>query len=242
MKPFLLLGTRDDDRAADAEYAAVLQHTGLPETGLHRIRVESEPLPPLNLDDYSGILLGGSQFNASDAVKSPAQLRVEADLDRLAREAVERDYPFLGMCYGVGVITTVLGGMVDSTYSEPVGAITVTLTDEGRRDPLLVGIADEFLAFVGHKEACASVPPGSVVLATGAACPVQMYRVKSNIYVTQFHPELNAEQLAARMRLYQHHGYFRPDELEDLIAAAHAAAIGTSAHRVLQNFIVRYWR
>ena len=47
---------------------------------------------------------------------------------------------------------------------------------------------------------------GVIMLATGADCPVQMYRVGEHVYVTQFHPELDADDLAARMRIYQHAG------------------------------------
>ncbi len=80
------------------------------------------------------------------------------------------------------------------------------------------------------------------MLATGSACPVQMYRVGENVYVTQFHPELNADDLAARMRIYQHAGYFRPDELDDLIAMARASGVDGYQHLVLRNFVDRYVR
>jgi GMP synthase (glutamine-hydrolysing) len=78
------------------------------------------------------------------------------------------------------------------------------------------------------------------MLATGTLCPVQMYRVGANIYVTQFHPELDADDLTARMRIYQHAGYFDPSELEDLIAMAYASGVTGQQHLVLSNFVRRY--
>ncbi len=240
VKPFLLLATRDHNEAAAAEYRSVLRHTGLAPDQLEHLRVESQPLPPLDLAAYSGVILGGSSFNISDSQKTGIQLRVEADLAALVDEIVDTDYPFLGMCYGVGTVTTHLGGTVDRTYSEPVGAIEVTLTDAGRADPLLAGIGPAFAAFVGHKEACTGAPPGVVMLATGEDCPVQMYRVGENVYVTQFHPELDADDLTARMRIYQHAGYFDPSELEDLVAMAYASKVSGEQHLVLRNFVERY--
>ncbi|MGC3994864.1 MAG: glutamine amidotransferase [Propionicimonas sp.] len=240
MKPFLLLATRDHNEAAAAEYRSVLRHTGLAADQLEHIRVESKPLPPLDLSQYSGAILGGSSFNISDAQKTDLQRRVEADLAALVEEIVDTDYPFLGMCYGVGTVSTHLGGTIDRTHSEPVGPIEVTLTADGREDPLLAGIGDAFEAFVGHKEACNGTPPGVVLLATGADCPVQMYRVGTNVYVTQFHPELDADDLTARMRIYQHAGYFDPAELDDLIAMAHASGVSGEQHLVLRNFVSRY--
>ena len=80
----------------------------------------------------------------------------------------------------------------------------------------------EFDAFVGHKEACRVLPPSAVLLATSAACPVQMFRVKQNLYATQFHPELDLPGLLTRVRVYQHAGYFPPEELDELIARPRA--------------------
>lgn len=240
VKPFLLLATRDHDQAAEAEYRSVLRHTGLAPEHLEHLRVESMPLPPLDLSDYSGVMLGGSSFNISDSQKTPLQQRVEADLLTLVELIVDTDFPFLGMCYGVGAVTIHLGGTVDRTYGEAVGAAEITLTAEGRADPLLAGIDSCFKAFVGHKEACNGIPGGVTMLATGELCPVQMYRVGANVYVTQFHPELDADDLTARMRIYQHAGYFDPAELDDLMAMAFAGGVTGQQHRVLSNFVRRY--
>ena len=123
MKPFLLLATRDHDQAAEAEYHSVLRHSGLAADELVHLRVESQPLPVLDLADYSGVILGGSSFNISDAQKTPVQTRVEADLLALLDLIVDTDFPFLGMCYVVVDVTTHLGGRVDRDFGEPVGAI-----------------------------------------------------------------------------------------------------------------------
>lgn len=240
MKPFLLLATRDHDEAAEAEYRSIMRHAGLDENTLHRIRVEAEPLPEIDLDDYAGVFLGGSAFTISDDVKSDVQRRVEADLAELVDRIVDADIPFFGMCYGVGTVSTHLGGTVDRTYGEPISAASITVTGEGSADPLLAGMPTTFHAFVGHKEACNGCPPGATLLATGDVCPVQMFRVGENVYVTQFHPELNAEDLAARMRIYQHAGYFKPEELDDLIEMAQTSGVNGIQHQLLDNFVSRY--
>ncbi len=240
VKPFLLLATRDHDEAAAAEYRSVLRHSGLRPDELQHLRVESQPLPELDLGSYSGVILGGSSFNVSDAQKTAIQIRVEADLAAIVEEIVDTDSPFLGMCYGVGTVTSHLGGIVDRTYGEPVGAIPVTLTTDGSADPLLAGISPEFHAFVGHKEACTRLPDGATLLATGQDCPTQMYRVGQHVYVTQFHPELDPDDLAARMRIYQHAGYFDPAELDELVAMAYSSRVTGEQHLVLRNFVSRY--
>ena len=82
MKPFLLLAVRADDAAADNEYESFLACTGLHERDLRRYRLEQRPLGGVDLQDWSGDLLGGGPFTASDpeVAKSPVHLRQEADL------------------------------------------------------------------------------------------------------------------------------------------------------------------
>ncbi|MFT4217935.1 MAG: glutamine amidotransferase [Micropruina sp.] len=242
MKPFVLLGTRDHDKAAGDEYESVRRHAGLAAEELIQIRVEAGPLRQLRLDDYSGVFLGGGPFNVSDAVKSDLQLRVEADLRGVVDQIVDADFPFLGMCYGIGTVTAHLGGTVDRTYGEGLGAVEVTLTPEAADDPLLAGVPASFEAFVGHKEACNGVPPGVTLLATGTTCPVQMYRYGANVYVTQFHPELDVESLAQRMAIYRHAGYFHPDDYTALVEMARRSGVRDHPHRLLRNFVSHYAR
>lgn len=245
MKPFLLLSTRPEDAAAAGEHEAVARFSGLAPADLHQFRVEEAPLPPLDLSRYSGVLLGGGPFNSSDTDKSALQLRVEADLRRVLTEVLEGDLPFLGLCYGVGTVTTQLGGVVDRTHGEPVGAVEIQLTDAGREDPLLAelaGLPGGFRAFVGHKEAVSRLPHGAVLLATSEACPVQMFRVGANCYVTQFHPELDGPGIGVRIQVYRNSGYFRPEETDALLAVTSAATTTPQVHGILRRFVERYAR
>lgn len=237
MKPFLLLSTRPEDDAAEGEREAVVRLAGLTDADLVQFRVEADDLPEVNLDEYSGVFLGGGPFNASDAEKSPLQHRVEADLNCVIDEVVARDFPFLGLCYGVGTLTDRLGGVVDRKYSEPVGTTLATVTSEGLKDPLFDGVPTEFEAFVGHKEACRRLPPGATLLATGTVCPVQAFRVGTRIYATQFHPELDSGGLAARIRIYRDAGYFAPDETDRLVEYALGTTPTPGVHRILTNFV-----
>ena len=241
MRPFLLLSSRAEDVAVDGEYEAFLRFSGLPRDRLQAIRMEAAHLPSLHLDDYAGVFVGGSPFNSSDPpeAKSAVQQRVEREMAALLDEIVERDFPFFGACYGIGTLGVHQGGVVDRTYAEAIGAIRVTLTDEGRADPVLAGLSPAFDAFVGHKEACRELPPSAVLLATSPTCPVQMFRVKTNVYATQFHPELDVPGLVTRIHVYQHFGYFPPSELEALVARVSPAVI-TEPGRMLANFVARY--
>lgn len=241
VKPFLLLAIRAEDAAADDEYASILRLGGLAERQLVRVRTERGPIGDRDLTAYSGVILGGGPFQRSDPpeTKTATQLRVEAELGRLMDTVVAQDRPFLGLCYGIGVLGIHQGGVVDRTYGEPVGRLGVSVTDAGRTDPLFADLPTRFEAFGGHKEALTVVPDSALVLATSAACPVQAFRVGRNVYATQFHPELDAEGLVTRIRAYASYGYFPPEQADALVAHARERETPWPA-QILRRFVSRY--
>jgi GMP synthase (glutamine-hydrolysing) len=99
----------------------------------------------------------------------------------------------------------------------------------------------DFDAFLGHKEAVARLPRGAVLLARSRTCPVQAFRLGSNVYATQFHPELDVDSLVVRIETYRDFGYFHPEELEGLIALARGAVV-TEPPRILSRFVELYAR
>ena len=243
MKPFLLLASRAEDDAAIEEYEAFLRFGNLEPEQLHRIRLEAGPLPRINLDEYSGIFVSGSPFNASDPEdsKSELQLRVESELGVLLDEVVDRDFPFLGACYGVGTLGRHQGGTVDRQFGEAIGAVDIKLTAAGRVDPLLEDVPDSFSAFVGHREAISALPANAENLAGSSDCPVQMFRIKENLYATQFHPELDVPGLLTRISVYRHAGYFPPEEAEAVADSVRDADVRIPP-LILRNFVRRYAR
>jgi GMP synthase (glutamine-hydrolysing) len=241
--PFLLLSIRGEDEAADDEYRAMMRFAGLDATGLRRIRLTHEPLGPIDLADWSGIILGGGPYNVSDAAeaKSPTQQRVESELLPLIRRMVDHDFPFLGCCYGVGTLGSVVGATIDRKYTEPVGALTITVTAAGREDPLFADVPEVFDAYGGHKEGASALPSHVVNLAVSAGCPVQAFRVGQNVYATQFHPELDLEGICTRIDVYKNYGYFAPESAETLKSDARQHYV-EHPPTILRRFIERYKR
>ncbi|MEO1679378.1 MAG: glutamine amidotransferase [Pseudomonadota bacterium] len=242
-KPFLILQLRPETEAADDEYAAFLEKGGLAPEETIRVRLEAEPVPDgLDLSTVSGVIVGGGPGCISDAPedKTPDEARCEAACRALLPDVITHDVPFLGCCYGMGLLADALGGEVSKArYGEPVGPAPVRLTGAGRADPLLDGLPDAFDVLVGHKEAAQSMPEGAELLVEGTACPVQMIRVGQNVYATQFHPEADAAVFARRIEIYKHRGYF-PPETADALTADVARADASHAPKILTNFVRRY--
>ena len=163
------------------------------------------------------------------------------DLAALARRVVEADVPFLGACYGIGLLGLAMGGTVDRRFGEAPAAVEISLTERGLADPLLAGMPDPFHAIVGHKEACAVLPPGAVLLASSAGCPTQMFRMGRHVYATQFHPELDAESLERRLHIYAGHGYCEPEEVAPIVAQAESVDL-THVRSLLPAFVERFGR
>jgi GMP synthase (glutamine-hydrolysing) len=232
---------RPEDETTQSEFEAFLGVGQLLPEQVHRIRLEKEPIPEIDIQDYSAIIAGGSPFDVStpEEKKSPIQKRIEQFFSRLFDQMIPEDFPFLGACSGNGHLGKYCGATISNTYAETLGIVPVTLTDAGIEDPLLKNLPLTFSAFVGHKEACDHTPPGAELLITSKACPVQMFRVKKNMYATQFHPEANANEFILRIKVYTYSGYFPPEQAEALIDAIRDSQ-APIPQEILRRFVHRY--
>ncbi|MGV6847072.1 MAG: glutamine amidotransferase [Marinibacterium sp.] len=243
MRPFLILQLRPEKDASDGEFASILARSGLRADETRRIRLDQQDLPgDLDVTDYAGVIVGGGPGCVSDPAetKPPQEARIEAQIMGLMPAITGADHPYMGCCYGLGILAAHLGGDVGKAqFSEPVGTSPCTLTKDAEDDPLTRGLPAAFDAFVGHKEAVQALPTGCTHLVASGPCPIQMVRHGQNVYATQFHPEADAKDFETRIRIYRNHGYFPPEAAESLIAACHAADV-TVPGEILRRFVERY--
>ena len=241
-KPVLILQLRPEDATSDSEYACFLKYGQLKAEHTRRIRIEKSGIPDnIDLNDYSAIIVGGSPFDISTAEnkKTAMQKKIEADFNRLLKQVVSRDFPFLGACSGNGLLGNYLGTPITTKHSEAVGCVTLDITETGKKDKLLEGFPEQIDALLGHKEACDVTPEGATLLMSGSKCPVQMFRVGENVYATQFHPEGDAEEFVLRIDIYANHGYFEPHEAEILKREVSRKAT-PFAQEILRRFVDSY--
>ena len=155
---------------------------------------------------------------------------------------VAADFPFLGACYGIGVLGTLAGGVVDRTFGEPIGALAVRLTDDGREDPLFGDDAGRVPRLPrpqgGGDPRCPRAP-----CCSPRPTPARCTRSGSarHVYATQFHPELDAVAICDRIDAYSSHGYYAPHEQEALKDAARQVVV-TEPVRLLARFVELYAR
>ncbi|WP_068116307.1 glutamine amidotransferase [Tropicimonas marinistellae] len=243
MKPFLILQLRPEPEASDNEFEAFLAKGGLREDETRRVRLEREEIPEmLNLGDYSGVIVGGGPGCVSDPddTKPVIERHIEKEILGLMPQITGQDIPFMGCCYGIGILAHHLGaGVSKAHFGEPPGAVPCFVTPDGRADPILDGLPDRFNALVGHKEAVQTLPRGCAHLLASEPCPYQMIRFGRNVYATQFHPEADGDVFALRIEIYKDKGYFPPEEAAALTAAVRAFEVDL-APRILRNFVEMY--
>lgn len=242
IKPFLILQLRPEDAASDNELSAILKSGGLKPGQFRRIRLEQTGLPDVNLNDFSGVIVGGGPFNASDPedIKSDTQKQFEKQLAGMLSQIIVEDFPYFGACYGLGMLAKQLGGTVaKGKYVESAEALTIYWTDAATDDPITQGLPPQFRAFAGHKESVLGLPPGAVLLAHSEVCPVHMIHFKQNIYASQFHPELDASGMKVRINIYRNAGYFPPGDAQKLIDAAAQEKVAVPG-MILRRFVERY--
>lgn len=192
MPRLLLIKTGDsfpDIIAEHGDFEALFQ-ARLPDHALtvwDARRGASEDTPPPEHAEIDGVLITGSHAMVSDVEPWSEALKP------WLREAVKRNLPLLGVCYGHQLMAEALGGKVGyHSGGREVGTFEVALTDAGQTDALLGALPDRFPAQLTHAQSVLTPPAGAVVLACNAHDPYQALRLGPRQWSVQFHPEFTA--------------------------------------------------
>ncbi len=119
------------------------------------------------------------------------------------RELFDSGTAVFASCWGFQAFSRALGGTVvnDIQHAE-LGTRSVTLTPEGRADPVFGALDTEFLAQMGHEDCVTRLPENATLLATSDRANQAIGFPGRPVYATQFHPELSREGLLERVRAY----------------------------------------
>ncbi|MDC4233916.1 glutamine amidotransferase [Actinomyces sp. B33] len=239
MKRFLLVSTRPEDEAIDAEYHAFRVGMGLAPEGLEQIRLDMLGLPDIDLDDYSGVVIAGSSYGTTtaDDAKTATQKAVESELMRLFGDIIDAGTPCLTTGFGTEVATVFLGGLVSRRWAEDPQIAEIIMTTGAWDEPIFAGLDREFSTFVGHHEAVEVVPAGADVLARSLTCPVEVMRIGERFYALQFNPELDSVSIARTLERYEDAGYPGTDDPDEFLRIGREGAGDHPAAQILKNFV-----
>lgn len=141
-----------------------------------------QPLPTtVNADAL--VVFGGEQ-SARDDHTHPYL----PDLARLMADFTAMDRPVLGVCLGSQLLARAFGAENQLGAAPEFGWVDVTLTDQGRADPVLSQVPETFPIFQWHSDTF-TLPEGAVHLAQSPTARHQAFRIGRATYGTQFHFE-----------------------------------------------------
>ena len=159
------------------------QFTQLIARRLRELSVYSEILPfntpiaEIRARAPIGIVLSGGPRSVS-----------EASAPRCDPGVFTADVPVLGICYGMQLMTDVLGGKVEPAPHREFGHATITIKPQA---PMLASVGSELRVWASHGDFVKAAPPGFTVTATSVNAPVSaMADEVRRFYALLFHPEV----------------------------------------------------
>ncbi|MDN7131627.1 glutamine amidotransferase [Halomonas sp. MC140] len=166
--------------------------TALPEHLTLRVWDARTNAPAPSVDTLAAIVITGSHSMVSDAEPWSEALKPWLE------EALAKDTPMLGVCYGHQLMAAAFGGVSDyHPAGRESGTRTVRLTQAGQLDPLFRQLPESFAAHLTHAQSVIQAPLESTVLAHNSHDAHQALRYGPRQWSVQFHPEFTAPVMRA---------------------------------------------
>ncbi|WP_343287247.1 type 1 glutamine amidotransferase [Gordonia sp. SID5947] len=157
---------------------------------IHTVRAWREPIPH-DPSSYAAIIVMGGPMGADDGPRLPW---IDDEIG-LLRRASASDTPIWAVCLGSQLLAAALGSEISTGPAPEIGLLDVSLTEDGRRDPVWSSHPDPVVEVLQWHFDTFSLPPGAVRLASSPAYPNQLFR-HGHSYGIQFHLEVGSAQLA----------------------------------------------
>ena len=171
-----------------------------------------ETLPqPAEVD---GLVLAGSYNSVHDHTQWQQDVRAWLVVMR------QNKIPILAVCGSHQLIAHSQGADVIPVKDGPfAGTFPIQLTDAGKSSPIMHSIFDNDCFQYANSEHVASLPDGSILLASSSKVPIAALDFGDHCYSTQFHPEGSQETLGTVWRfsrpelMHNYHAREKGDQL-----------------------------
>jgi GMP synthase-like glutamine amidotransferase len=148
---------------------------------------------PASLDECDGWLCSPSRLSVFDDAPWIA------GVEQLIRHAIERDRPFVGICFGHQLLAQALGGRVERAAGG--WGVGVQQYDVVEHLDVMQPALDRLALIASHEDQVVGVPAGACVIARSEYCPIAGLAVGRRVWTLQGHPEFVpqlADHLLAR--------------------------------------------
>lgn len=154
------------------------------------INFERDPHAAPSVERYNGLIILGGHMGVYEADKYH---HIKTEI-KLVEEALKKEIPILGICFGAQLLAHVLGAPVRKHTEKEVGWCDVHLTDKGSHDPLLKHFKKTEKIFQLHGDTF-DIPLSAIHLAYSSVCPGQAFRYGDKVYGLQFHLEADSPMI-----------------------------------------------
>lgn len=119
------------------------------------------------------------------------------DSPKCDSKVLELGIPILGICYGMQLMSYLLGGEVSPCSKSEYGRIDVKIDTEAE---FFKGLDERQITLMSHTDYVSKLPEGFKVTAKTENCPVAAAENKEKkLYMTQFHPEVENTKNGKKM-------------------------------------------
>lgn len=139
---------------------------------------------------YSALIVLGGPMGVYDDKQYPF---IKDELS-LLESALKTDLPTLGICLGAQMLAKAAGADVYKGKAKEIGWYKATLTAEGAKERLFLGLPEDLTVFQWHGDTF-DVPDGAVNLLSSKLFQNQAIRVGKNAYGLQFHLEVTGKMI-----------------------------------------------
>lgn len=160
------------------------QYTELIARRIRELNVYSEVVPhsltaeEIKNKNTKGIILSGGPSSVSDD-----------DAPTIDANIFDLGVPILGICYGMQLIATRLGGNVASSSTREYGASALDINEKSR---LFNDVPKNINIWMSHSDSVKDVPNGFRSVASTTTCQVASFEnEQKQIFGIQFHPEVS---------------------------------------------------
>ena len=148
--------------------------------------------------------------------------------------AAGKNTPILGVCFGHQLLGQTFGAKIKNKNPREFGTVTITLSEQGRKDKLFRGLDNRMDVLMAHGDTVENLTPGIHSLAFNDYTQNQAIAINDNIRGVQFHPEFSVEIMKALLHV-------RKEDMStkdfDIKAANTHLRNAPDAKIVLNNFI-----
>jgi GMP synthase (glutamine-hydrolysing) len=157
--------------------------------------ITKNELSEIDLEAISGLILMGGPHSVNGS-----QPWLDGEF-RFIREAIDKDIPMMGVCFGAQLISKALGAKVSPAATMEAGWHRIVADTSKLAHDKTADLPDTFEAFEWHEETFA-IPDGAIPIFKGRSIEHQGY-LHGRVFAMQFHLEMTEHMVYEWLNRYK---------------------------------------